>query len=77
MQRIHIMMPMALKLRIKKTIPLGLRSDFSRTAIEMAVAAIEEHGPAFLGLMLAGEIVFRTNPKKEGGQILTKSVNEE
>ncbi len=73
--RIHILMPFDLKNRIKKTIPTGLRSDFSRTAIEMAVEAIEEHGPAFLGLMLAGEVVFRPNPKKEAGQNLTSPVD--
>ena len=71
MSRFHIIMPFELKTRMKKAIPLGLRSDFSRTAIEMAVSAIEEHGPAFLGLMLAGEVVFRPNPKKEAGQNLT------
>ena len=70
--RFHIVMPSKLKERMKKAVPLGIRSDFSRTAIEMAVEAIEEHGPAFLGLMLAGEIVFRPNPKiKNGGQNLT------
>lgn len=74
MSRFHIMMPAKLKERMKKSIPLGLRSDFSRTAIEMAVEAIEEHGPAFLGLMLAGEVVFRPNPKinQKDGQNLTK-----
>ena len=76
MSRFHIIMPFELKTRMKKAIPLGLRSDFSRTAIEMAVEAIEEHGPAFLGLMLAGEVVFRPNPKKEAGQILTAQVDE-
>ena len=78
MSRFHIIMPQKLKERMKKSIPLGLRSDFSRTAIEMAVDAIEEHGPAFLGLMLAGEVVFRPDPKinQEGGQILTTPVNE-
>jgi len=70
--RFHIIMPFELKNRMKKAIPLGLRSDFTRSAIEMAVEAIEEHGPAFLGLMLAGEVVFRPNPKKEAGQNLTK-----
>lgn len=74
--RLHITMPFELKARMKKYIPLGLRSSFSQTAIEMAVDAIEEHGPAFLGLMLAGEVVFRPNPKKEAGQNLTKSVDE-
>ena len=77
MSRFHIIMPFELKNRMKKAIPLGLRSDFSRTAIEMAVDAIEEHGPAFLGLMLAGEVVFRPNPKiKEAGQNLTSQVGE-
>jgi len=42
----------------------------------MAVSAVEEHGPAFLGLMLADEIAFRPNPKKKDGQILTTPVNE-
>ena len=72
--RFHIVMPIDLKLRMKKSIPLGLRSDFSRTAIEMAINAIEEYGPAFLGLMLAGEVVFKPNPKinQEPGQNLTK-----
>ncbi len=71
--RFHIIMPFELKNRMKKAIPLGLRSDFTRSAIEMAVDAIEEHGPAFLGLMLAGEVVFRPNPKinQEAGQNLT------
>ena len=31
---------------------------------------------AFLGLMLAGEVVFRPNPKKEAGQNLTAQVDE-
>ena len=76
--RFHIIMPFELKTRMKKAIPLGLRSDFTRSAIEMAVDAIEEHGPAFLGLMLAGEVVFRPNPKiKEPGQNLTPPVDEE
>lgn len=65
MSRFHIIMPIQLKLRMKKVIPLGLRSDFSRSAIEMAIEAIEEHGPAFLGLMLAGEVIFKPNPKKK------------
>ncbi len=69
--RIHILMPFELKSRMKKVIPLGLRSSFSQTAIEMAISAVEEHGPAFLGLMLADEIVFRPNPKKKEGQNLT------
>lgn len=71
MARIHITIPFEVKERMSKTIPLGLRSSFSSAAIEMAISAIEEHGPAFLGLMLAGEIVFSPNPKKEAGQNLT------
>ena len=76
--RFHIVMPNDLKERMKKAVPLGIRSDFSRTAIEMAVKAIEEHGPGFLGIMLAGEVVFRPNPKinQEGGQNLTSPVDE-
>ncbi len=71
-------MPFELKDRIKETVPVGLRSDFSRTAIEMAVTAIEKHGPAFLGLMLAGEVVFRPDPKinQETSQNLTTQVDE-
>lgn len=72
MSRFHIVMPIELKTRMRKAVPLGLRSDFCRSAIEMSIEAIEEHGPAFLGLMLAGEVVFRPNPKiKEAGQNLT------
>ena len=76
MSRFHIVMPIKLKERMKKAVPIGIRSDFSRTAIEMAVEAIEEHGAGFLGLMLAGEVVFKPNPKKRGGQILTKQDEE-
>lgn len=72
MSRFHIVMPIDLKNRMRKVVPLGIRSDFSRTTIEMAVAAIEEHGAGFLGLLLAGEIVFWPNPKKKAGQNLTK-----
>lgn len=75
MPRFHIIMPQKLKDRMKKAIPLGLRSEFNRKAIEMAVDAVEEHGPGFLGLMLAKEVIFRPNPKKDG-QILTKPVDE-
>ena len=76
MSRFHIVMPGDLKLRMKKAIPLGLRSEFIRSAIEMAVDAAEEHGAGFLGLMIAGEVGFRPNPKKKDGQNLTTSVNE-
>jgi len=73
MSRFHIMMPADLKTRMKKSIPLGLRSEFIRSAIDMAVDAVEEHGAGFLGLMMAGEVVFRPNPKKKDGQNLTTS----
>ena len=63
MPRFHIIMPIELKTRMKKTIPEGLKSSFCKSAISMAVDAIEEHGPGFLGLMLAGEVVFKPNPK--------------
>ena len=76
MSRFHIMMPADLKTSMKKSIPLGLRSEFIRSAISMAVDAVEEHGVGFLGLMMAGEVVFRPNPKKKDGQILTTSVDE-
>lgn len=76
MGRFHITMPNELKKRMQKVIPVGLRSSFSQSAIEMAVEATEEHGPAFLGLMLAKEVIFRPNPKKEAGQNLTSSMNE-
>ena len=72
MPRFHIIMPQKLKDRMKKYIPVGLRSEFNRKAIEMAVDAVEEHGAGFLGLMLTKEVVFRPNPKKDG-QILTKA----
>jgi len=74
--RIHILMSSQLKDRISKLIPKGLRSSFSSAAIEMAADAVEEHGQGFLGLMLARQVIFRPNPKQEGGQILTKPVDE-
>ena len=73
-QRIHILISPDLKKRIASAIPAGIRSDFARTAIEMAVEAYEKYGPAFLGLLLAGEVVFKPNPKlPSAGQNLTPS----
>ncbi len=73
-QRIHILLSPSLKNRIASAVPRGIRSDFMRTAIEMAVEAMEEHGPAFLGLLLAGEVVFKPDTKLlSAGQNLTPS----
>ena len=43
----------------------------------MAIDAIEEHGPAFLGLMLTGEVVFKPNPKVKEGIYKTEYSAEE
>lgn len=72
--RAHILMPILLKEKLDQQIPRGIRSDFCSAAVEMALDALEEHGPAFLGLMLAGEIAFRPNPRI--GQNLVTSTKE-
>jgi len=71
MTRLHIILPEDLKLRLNKTVPKGIRSSFGQSAITIAVEAMEEYGPGFLGLMLAGDVVFKPSHKALYGQNLT------
>jgi len=44
--------------QFRRLIPRGIRSEFCRIIISLALDKVEEYGPGFVGLTMAKDIVF-------------------
>ncbi len=71
MSRIHLALPQELLNRINWYLPTGIRSEVCRSAIEILMDAIDEHGTGMIGLILSKDVTFK--PLKSDRQNLTGS----
>jgi hypothetical protein len=60
--------------QFRRLIPRGIRSEFCRIIIGLALDKVEEYGPGFVGLTMAKDIVF--SPSTSLSQILEHSDDE-
>lgn len=56
MPRIAFEVPRELNNRLDGLVPWGLKAQLMRVILEMVLTALEQHGPAALGLILAGKM---------------------
>ncbi len=75
MSRIHLALPADLLNRINWYLPTGIRSEVCRSAIEILMDAIDEHGTGMIGLVLSKDVTFK--PKPSTRQNLTASKENE
>ncbi len=74
MNRIHLALPQDLLNRLNWYLPTGIRSEVCRSAIEILMDAIDEHGTGMIGLVLSKDVTFK--PKIRERQNLTVSEKE-
>ena len=69
--RFNLVLDEHIEERFVNHIPRGIRSEFCRIILDMALDAADEYGPGFVGLVMAGEISFI--PSNRNGQNLAKA----
>lgn len=66
--RLSFDLPNDLHSRFVEQIPWGIRSQFIRKLIELALNRVENFGPAVLGAVLMGEFDVLGQPMREEGK---------
>lgn len=64
MPRVTFEVPRELNNRLDARCPWGLKSQLLRSVLEMVLFALEEHGEAALGLILAGKCRLQIKPEE-------------